>query len=125
VASDASTCHQKGPTPLRDDKLSFKLSTATSQSHSASRRPERIRSSLSEIEVGSPQEMVKIKCGICQKLLKTKTYIHENIISSSDVSVVAVLVCGHVFHADCLETRTHHVDRRDPPCPLCVVDPPS
>lgn len=65
-------------------------------------------------------EAVKMVCGLCHKLLKRKPCVLESALSSSDVSVVAVLVCGHAYHADCLETRTLHEDRRDPPCPLCL-----
>ncbi|KAL2929763.1 ERAD-associated E3 ubiquitin-protein ligase HRD1B [Bienertia sinuspersici] len=36
-----------------------------------------------------------------------------------ELSIVAVLVCGHLFHADCLEQTTRFEDRRDPPCPVC------
>lgn len=46
-------------------------------------------------------------CGLCQQRTR------EN-------AVTAVLVCGHAYHADCLEVRTTNEDRRDPPCPLCT-----
>ena len=46
--------------------------------------------------------------------------LHVRDSSSTDLSVVAVLVCGHVYHAECLEQKTRHEDIRDPPCPLCV-----
>ncbi|KAK7409954.1 hypothetical protein VNO78_00381 [Psophocarpus tetragonolobus] len=49
-------------------------------------------------------------CGACQKF-----------IASSDLSVVAVLVCGHVYHAECLETMTPEADSYDPACPICMV----
>lgn len=35
-------------------------------------------------------------------------------------SVVAVLVCGHVFHANCLEIITRETDKFDPSCPVCM-----
>jgi len=59
-------------------------------------------------------------CGICEKLLSQKINFLGNSISSNELSVVAVLVCGHVFHANCLEQRTRFEDLRDPPCPLCA-----
>lgn len=34
--------------------------------------------------------------------------------------VAAVLDCGHVFHAECLEKLTSDVDRYDPECPRCT-----
>lgn len=81
-------------------------------------RPERIRSSLVMDMV--PPDLVRMVCGICQKTLKRKTYFLGSILSSSEPSVVAVLVCDHVYHADCLEEKTNFEDRQDPPCPLCM-----
>lgn len=34
--------------------------------------------------------------------------------------VVAVLVCGHLYHAACLEKMTSELDQYDPPCPVCT-----
>lgn len=45
-------------------------------------------------------------CGICAKLLNELA--------------VAVLVCGHVFHAECLENMTPEINRYDPACPVCT-----
>lgn len=45
-------------------------------------------------------------CGICAKLLNELA--------------VAVLVCGHVFHGECLENMTSEVNRYDPVCPVCT-----
>uniref|UniRef100_A0A5B6ZDE1 RING-type domain-containing protein n=1 Tax=Davidia involucrata TaxID=16924 RepID=A0A5B6ZDE1_DAVIN len=124
--ADASTSHGKG-TPLRDEKLSFKLASQcnsdsgrhTESWEKAYCKLERIRSSSLAMDAVSA-DVVKMVCAICQKLLGRKPYILGNTLSSSDLSVVAVLVCGHVYHADCLEQRTCHEDRQDPPCPLCV-----
>ncbi|TQD72058.1 hypothetical protein C1H46_042416 [Malus baccata] len=46
---------------------------------------------------------------------------HPEIIAGSDTSVVYVLVCGHLYHAECLETMTLEVDKYDPACPICMV----
>ncbi|CAL5383533.1 unnamed protein product [Camellia sinensis] len=54
-------------------------------------------------------------CGVCSKLLTQKSSW------SSELSVKAVLVCGHVYHAECLETMTWVADCYDPPCPICTV----
>ncbi|KAG6516544.1 uncharacterized protein LOC121971930 isoform X1 [Zingiber officinale] len=34
--------------------------------------------------------------------------------------VVAVLVCGHLYHSECLEKVTIETNRYDPPCPVCT-----
>ncbi|XP_047309186.1 uncharacterized protein LOC124912587 isoform X3 [Impatiens glandulifera] len=68
----------------------------------------------------SSRDAAKMACGICERLLKRKPYITlDNAISTGDISVVAVLVCGHVYHADCLEQGTSDENRHDPPCPMC------
>ncbi|XP_042518105.1 uncharacterized protein LOC122091924 [Macadamia integrifolia] len=60
-------------------------------------------------------------CGACLKLLTERSsWSSQKIIATSELSVVAVLVCGHVFHAECLEHITPEKDRYDPACPLCV-----
>ncbi|XWS25818.1 hypothetical protein CRYUN_Cryun27aG0099800 [Craigia yunnanensis] len=55
-------------------------------------------------------------CGACSKLVAEKSSW-----SSNEISAVAVLVCGHVYHAECLEMMTPEADRYDPACPICVV----
>ncbi|KAJ4964412.1 hypothetical protein NE237_024351 [Protea cynaroides] len=51
-------------------------------------------------------------CGACSKLLTDTSWRS---------SVVAVLVCGHVFHAECLEHMTTEKDKYDPACLLCMA----
>lgn len=34
--------------------------------------------------------------------------------------VVAVLVCGHLYHSECLENVTTESNQYDPPCPVCT-----
>lgn len=84
-------------------------------------RSERIRFSSLVTNAASP-DTVKIICGICQKLLRRKSHLlgMGSTIPSGEQHAVAVLVCGHVYHADCLEQRTSAEDIRDPPCPLCL-----
>lgn len=61
-------------------------------------------------------------CGVCSKLLTERTsWSIQKIVASSEISVAAVLVCGHVYHAECLETMTLETDRYDPVCPICMV----
>ncbi|KAE8712661.1 putative NAD(P)-binding Rossmann-fold superfamily protein [Hibiscus syriacus] len=55
-------------------------------------------------------------CGACSKLLAERSAR-----SSNEISVVSVLVCGHVYHAECLETMTPEADRYDPACPICMA----
>ncbi|XP_074568764.1 uncharacterized protein LOC141825274 [Curcuma longa] len=38
----------------------------------------------------------------------------------TDYCIVAVLFCGHLYHAGCLEKMTSEIDQYDPPCPLCT-----
>ncbi|OMO75226.1 Zinc finger, RING-type [Corchorus olitorius] len=56
-------------------------------------------------------------CGACSKLLAERS----SFIASNEISVVAVLVCGHVYHAECLEMMTLEADKYDPACPICMV----
>ncbi|KAJ8439197.1 hypothetical protein Cgig2_003410 [Carnegiea gigantea] len=47
-------------------------------------------------------------CGACLKAL-------------AEIYLVAILHCGHVYHAECLETMTTEADKYDPICPICTV----
>ncbi|GMI73289.1 hypothetical protein like AT4G39140 [Hibiscus trionum] len=61
-------------------------------------------------------------CGVCSKLLSEKSlWSSQKIIISDELSVVAVLTCGHVYHAECLEYKTPEIDKYDPPCPICTL----
>ncbi|XP_052183820.1 uncharacterized protein LOC127795891 [Diospyros lotus] len=122
--ADASSSRAKGSP--EDEKLSKFASRcevdsarAIDNKDKASCRQGKIRNSSLATDAAS-LDAVKMVCGICEKLLKRKLYVLENSLSTGDYSVVAVLVCGHVYHADCLEERTCHEDRWDPPCPLCL-----
>ncbi|XP_022925430.1 uncharacterized protein LOC111432724 [Cucurbita moschata] len=84
--------------------------------------PERIRyNSLGKDAISS--NGMRMLCGICQKLMRRKLCSLGNTPSSRELPVAAVLVCGHVYHADCLENRPNVEDRSDPPCPLCTEPP--
>ncbi|CAO2841162.1 unnamed protein product [Amaranthus hypochondriacus] len=107
--------------PFPDERLCFTLGSKYNSDighrpdfaefrESAFWRPERIRSSTSVIQAISP-DVVRMTCGVCQKSLRRKP--------SEELSIAAVLVCGHIFHAECLEQRTQVEDKRDPPCPIC------
>lgn len=81
--------------------------------------PERIRTSSSVIEAVPPVGLKTI-CGICERAVKWKPHHFGSTISSEELSIVAILVCGHIYHANCLEQRTRPEDIRDPPCPVCL-----
>ncbi|XP_019449398.1 PREDICTED: uncharacterized protein LOC109352057 [Lupinus angustifolius] len=61
-------------------------------------------------------------CGVCSKLLTEKPSWSSQkiIVSSNDLAVVSVLICGHVYHAECLESMTPEIDKYDPACPVCT-----
>ncbi|KAL8206276.1 hypothetical protein R6Q57_009827 [Mikania cordata] len=96
--------HGKTNPPFKVGHKSESRSGYTERREKASRKQERIRSNRLVIDVVSG-DSTNIMCGLCSA-------------STSNTSVVAVLVCGHVYHADCLETRTPYEDRRDPLCPV-------
>ncbi|GAB4828226.1 hypothetical protein Ancab_035139 [Ancistrocladus abbreviatus] len=60
------------------------------------------------LDAAMSSELAQMVCEICQQSIRWFV-------------VVAVLVCGHVYHAECLEDTTHFDDIRDPPCPVCSV----
>ncbi|XP_020265008.1 uncharacterized protein LOC109840688 isoform X2 [Asparagus officinalis] len=53
-------------------------------------------------------------CCLCSKLVTERATWKGN-----EITVAAVLVCGHVFHAECLETVTPEASKFDPSCPTC------
>ncbi|XP_015581836.1 uncharacterized protein LOC8263853 isoform X2 [Ricinus communis] len=121
--ANASTSHGKN-TSSHNDRLPFKLISHSGSElgyHTENRgkafgRPDRIRLSSLVMDSSDPVKMI---CGICQKLLRRKSYFLGDALSSGGCSIVAVLVCGHVYHADCLEHRTSTEEICDPRCPLC------
>uniref|UniRef100_A0A7N0TZE8 RING-type domain-containing protein n=1 Tax=Kalanchoe fedtschenkoi TaxID=63787 RepID=A0A7N0TZE8_KALFE len=112
--------------PTHDEKLPFKLphQTMLEMQYQAERllNPDnRIRFNPTEMETvpaNFPDPAKVASCTVCQKPLRRKP-CSGAMLSSSDVSVVAVLVCGHLYHAQCLEQNTCHEHLHDPPCPLC------
>ncbi|XP_011017874.1 PREDICTED: uncharacterized protein LOC105121076 isoform X3 [Populus euphratica] len=123
--ADASTSRGKAALSC-DERLTFKLSSHLGSEpgcHMGNKelefsRPDRVRfNSLVMDAVLS--DALKVVCGICQKLVRRKPYFIGNALTAGEFSVVAILVCGHVYHSECLEQKTSLEDMRDPPCPLC------
>lgn len=62
------------------------------------------------------------KCGLCTKPISQRSpWSPQRILGSSDLPVVGILVCGHVYHAECLEQATPIMQMHEPPCPQCNV----
>ncbi|KAL5985665.1 hypothetical protein ACLOJK_027651 [Asimina triloba] len=110
-----------------EERLAMKLNShcnSESGYHEESRgrdfcRPERIRANALVID-SAASHVMKMVCRLCSKPLKQKvSHRLGNTMASGELSIVGVLACGHVYHADCLEERTPEGDRRDPPCPVC------
>ncbi|KAI4375697.1 hypothetical protein MLD38_013535 [Melastoma candidum] len=61
-------------------------------------------------------------CGFCLKsLTERSSWIGQKLIANNELPVVAVLICGHVYHADCLEAMTLDINKYDPACPVCTL----
>lgn len=60
-------------------------------------------------------------CGVCAKLLTERSsWGSQKIIANNELAVVAVLICGHVYHSECLENMTSELNKYDPACPVCT-----
>ncbi|XP_047322740.1 uncharacterized protein LOC124926538 [Impatiens glandulifera] len=60
-------------------------------------------------------------CGVCSKVLSERSFWGgQKIMGTNEVGVVAVLICGHVYHAECLESMTSEINKYDPGCPVCT-----
>ncbi|KAJ8767195.1 hypothetical protein K2173_013592 [Erythroxylum novogranatense] len=60
-------------------------------------------------------------CGVCLRLLTETSLWSSQKLVTCELSVVSVLTCGHVYHAECLETFTPELDKYDPACPVCTL----
>ncbi|XP_077253537.1 uncharacterized protein LOC143892654 [Tasmannia lanceolata] len=80
----------------------------------------KITSSNSQLSISPSTDLQT--CGTCSKLIiERPSWSSQKILASNELSVVSVLVCGHVFHAECLEHSTTEIDRYDPSCPVCTA----
>ncbi|ESQ27594.1 hypothetical protein EUTSA_v10018531mg [Eutrema salsugineum] len=64
----------------------------------------------------SPSIVDQQTCGACSKLLTERSSI-----ATFELPIAAVLACGHVYHAECLETMTTEIEKYDPACPICMI----
>ncbi|KAJ0252450.1 RING finger family protein [Hirschfeldia incana] len=61
-------------------------------------------------------------CGACSRPLSEKSlWSSQKIFITNELSVSAILACGHVYHGECLEQMTLEVDKFDPSCPICTM----
>ncbi|CAN7108131.1 unnamed protein product [Brassica rapa subsp. narinosa] len=60
-------------------------------------------------------------CGACSRPLSEKSmWSSQKIFMTNELSVSAILACGHVYHGECLEQMTPEIDKFDPSCPICT-----
>ncbi|KAG9450265.1 hypothetical protein H6P81_010230 [Aristolochia fimbriata] len=125
--SSGSVHKATGPV-LLDHELLFRPSTFSNsesgfhgESTGVLGRHERIGCSRGALTVDWMScDGVKMVCEMCENPLMEKFPGGlGTTVAFTDPSVVAILACGHVFHADCLEERTLEADKCDPPCSLC------
>ncbi|KAG7618955.1 putative transcription factor C2H2 family [Arabidopsis thaliana] len=61
-------------------------------------------------------------CGACSRPLSEKSlWSSQKIFMTNELSVSAILACGHVYHGECLEQMTLEIDKFDPSCPICTM----
>ncbi|CAH8344515.1 unnamed protein product [Eruca vesicaria subsp. sativa] len=61
-------------------------------------------------------------CGACSRSLSEKSlWSSQKIFMTNELSVSAILACGHVYHGECLEQMTSEIDKFDPSCPICTL----
>lgn len=82
----------------------------------------RDRISRSSVRVSSSPTVEIMTCGICSKLLtEQSSWSSHKIMATNGLTVVSVLICGHVYHAECLENMTSEINKYDPACPICTL----
>lgn len=82
----------------------------------------RDRISRSSGRVSSSPAIEIQTCGVCSKLLTERSsWSSQKIVATNGLPAVAVLICGHVYHAECLDNMTPEVNKYDPACPICTL----
>lgn len=93
-------------------------------SESLSFNRDRVSRSSGRVSSCSPSIDIQPCCGVCSKLLTERSHFgaHKMAagLAATALPVAAVLVCGHVYHAECLENMTPEVNKYDPACPVCT-----
>ncbi|XP_017697449.1 uncharacterized protein LOC103703762 isoform X2 [Phoenix dactylifera] len=125
-SNDLSTGGSHGGSSDGWSMRTFSELVASSQRERWSIDSENLSSSNCKIEISNTQQTTPLSpdchtCRVCSKLLKERSpWSAQKIVSTNELSIVAVLVCGHVYHVDCLENMTPEAERYDPPCPVCT-----
>ncbi|KAG1342837.1 hypothetical protein COCNU_05G010660 [Cocos nucifera] len=125
-SNDLSTGGSHGGSSDGWSMRTFSELVASSQRERWSIDSENLGSSNSKIARSNTQQTTPLSpdwhtCKVCSKQLKERSpWSTQKIMSTNELSVVAVLVCGHVYHVDCLENMTPEAERYDPPCPVCT-----
>ncbi|CAI9765498.1 unnamed protein product [Fraxinus pennsylvanica] len=100
------------PTTTRKERWSFDSENSGFSRDKMTRSPGR--------NSGSPSFDLQ-SCGVCAKLLTERSLLgSQKIIATNELAVVAVLTCGHAYHAECLEYMTPEINKYDPACPVCT-----
>ncbi|XP_062207676.1 uncharacterized protein LOC133909315 [Phragmites australis] len=120
-SSMLSACSNDMFSGLSYDESSDGWSTRTPSELVATSQNERVgsiaasklpRSNASDPTALSPNQEV---CKLCSRLLKERSSWNGH-----ELAVVAVLFCGHAYHANCLDSITAESEKYDPPCPVCT-----
>uniref|UniRef100_A0A1J3K6E6 RING-type domain-containing protein n=1 Tax=Noccaea caerulescens TaxID=107243 RepID=A0A1J3K6E6_NOCCA len=71
---------------------------------------------------GNPKSNAQQTCGACSRSLSGVSLLSsQKIFATNELSIAAILACGHVYHSECLEHMTPEADKFDPPCPICTL----
>ncbi|XP_065042833.1 uncharacterized protein LOC135582597 isoform X2 [Musa acuminata AAA Group] len=111
-SNDLSTGGSHGGSSDGWSMCSFSELVASSNRERLSFDSDNLNFFSSQLTESNPQQTTQVfpdqqTCRVCSKQLTKHC-------------VVAVLVCGHLYHAECLEKMTSEIDQYDPTCPVCT-----